>query len=342
MSYPYDLPSLSMSTIWNSGSYKPTDVVRTIRDNFTPINKNSMVNSVGQEISLVQNYVNSKYLGREELPIISGFIKELWNDSGHICVWQSGYYAGYSTYHVIDSGVLSSINLRMSHNAQDPIDTFVNYGYSGIYGFASNGISQSQSHEWWLYPSHFHLYNSGPTSINDKYDVSIGQFDLIPQSGLSFIHTNNTTTNITKLDVGPTGIMWSWDDGATPNNININAYPNAQFLAVSGDLVIGTGPHSLNSTLQSPGIGNLSISGDAFIQTHGGNGILLTGDNGIYDRIISYASEYFNIACGSTSIKIHNSGVMGLPVDASSAQTSYNLVNAIKACLIERGWATAI
>jgi len=77
MSYPYDNPALSMNTIWNSGSYTPDVVVRNIRDNYTPINKNAIRNSIGQQISLVQNFVNSKKLGREELPIESGYITNL-------------------------------------------------------------------------------------------------------------------------------------------------------------------------------------------------------------------------------------------------------------------------
>jgi hypothetical protein len=82
MAYPFDYPSESMSTVWNSGQYTPEDVVVYIRDNYTPINKTAMRNSLGYQVSLVQNYVNSHYLGRDTLPIDSGFINYAYIGSG--------------------------------------------------------------------------------------------------------------------------------------------------------------------------------------------------------------------------------------------------------------------
>lgn len=77
MAYPYNAPAESMSSIWNSGAYTPEEMVRYIIDDFTPINKNSMRNSVGYQLSLVQNYVNRHYLGRKDLPVNTGYISEL-------------------------------------------------------------------------------------------------------------------------------------------------------------------------------------------------------------------------------------------------------------------------
>lgn len=79
MSYPYDFPAVSMDNIWNSGSYTPEDVVVYIRDNYTPVNKTSMRNSVGYQLSLVQNFVNEHYLGRSDLAIHSGYINYLYS-----------------------------------------------------------------------------------------------------------------------------------------------------------------------------------------------------------------------------------------------------------------------
>jgi hypothetical protein len=62
-----------MASALNSGSYTPNAVVVGISDNYSPVNKNTMRNSVGKEISLVQNYVNSKRLGYGELPIQTGY-----------------------------------------------------------------------------------------------------------------------------------------------------------------------------------------------------------------------------------------------------------------------------
>lgn len=90
MAYPYDLPAEKISNIWNSGSYTPEEVVKYIRDNYTPVNKTSMRNSVGYQISSVQNYVNSHYLGRSTIPVESGYIQKLYS-SGLIQINDNGY-----------------------------------------------------------------------------------------------------------------------------------------------------------------------------------------------------------------------------------------------------------
>jgi uncharacterized protein YbcI len=77
MSYPFDSPSELMSTTWISGSYTPDNVVKNIRDNYTPINKNTIRNSLGSQISSIENFVNTKYLGRSGVAIESGFINNL-------------------------------------------------------------------------------------------------------------------------------------------------------------------------------------------------------------------------------------------------------------------------
>lgn len=91
MAYPYDPPAPTMDSIWNSGSYTPEDMVVYIRDNYTPVNKTSMRNSVGYQISLVQNFVNEQMLGREELPVQTGYIYNL-RSSGYLHVEDANYY----------------------------------------------------------------------------------------------------------------------------------------------------------------------------------------------------------------------------------------------------------
>lgn len=80
--YPLNNPSENLDDdIWTSGDYTPFSVCRNIIDNHTPINKNGMVNSLGKEISLVQNFVNNKYLGRSSVPINSGYFKTSYFDT---------------------------------------------------------------------------------------------------------------------------------------------------------------------------------------------------------------------------------------------------------------------
>lgn len=123
MSYPSDNPAENMADIWTSGSYTPHNVVRYIRDDYTPINKNSMRNSLGEEVSLIQNFVNEKYLARSTTPIGTGYIHHIeTNDiylnfsypyggtiSEDLLYYQSGdANASYaSDYSLIDNGASS-------------------------------------------------------------------------------------------------------------------------------------------------------------------------------------------------------------------------------------------
>jgi hypothetical protein len=74
--YPNGQASESLNGIWISGDFTPADVCTQIIDNVSPVNKNTMINSVGKEISSIQNFVNKDYLGRYSAPVNSGFIKK--------------------------------------------------------------------------------------------------------------------------------------------------------------------------------------------------------------------------------------------------------------------------
>lgn len=116
MSYPYSTPSMSMDTIWTSGQYTPENVVTYIRDDQTPINKNSMRNSLGYQLSLVQNFVNSHFLGRSEVPVNSGYLSNIYVTDGtitwkHVANWDpifsiNSYIIKPETDDGSDSGIL--------------------------------------------------------------------------------------------------------------------------------------------------------------------------------------------------------------------------------------------
>ena len=72
--YPKDSPSTSMTGYWSSGQYTPVQLLSYIQDDVTPIDKNSMVNSVGKHLSLLMNFVNERYLARSDSYIKDGYI----------------------------------------------------------------------------------------------------------------------------------------------------------------------------------------------------------------------------------------------------------------------------
>lgn len=211
MSYPYDNPSLSMSTVWQSGNYTPNDVVRVIRDNYTPVNKNSMRNSVGQEISLLQNYVNSKFLGREDIPINTGYISNLINNSGEIYIYNSGLdYDNSTPVDAVDSVSITPQHISINHYPQDVLRSSVEFKSSGIYVYGSNGVSEVRSREMSIYPEQIYSYGSGPTAVEDNYGVSVWYTSLIPYSGLRLQNQRADNSDITWTNYSPSGITWNY------------------------------------------------------------------------------------------------------------------------------------
>ena len=77
--YPHGYPTESGFTLpeLNNSSFSPEMVTANIVDNHSPVNRRTMINSHGYQISLVQNFVNSTYLGRQGYPVNSGFINYL-------------------------------------------------------------------------------------------------------------------------------------------------------------------------------------------------------------------------------------------------------------------------
>ena len=92
--YPYDAPATEMSGYWSDGAYTPSNTVAYIRDDVTPINKNAMVNSVGKQLSLIQNFVNSSYLGRSGDAVSHGYITSLHATSLISTSWASAAVPG--------------------------------------------------------------------------------------------------------------------------------------------------------------------------------------------------------------------------------------------------------
>lgn len=74
MSYPEGTPSSGVYDVFKNNSFTPDDVVKAIRDNHTPVNRMNMLISLGYQVSLVQNFVNSRYLARSATPVQESFI----------------------------------------------------------------------------------------------------------------------------------------------------------------------------------------------------------------------------------------------------------------------------
>lgn len=208
--YPYDTPSIDMSTCWQSGNYKPSDVVRVIRDNYTPVNKNAMRNSVGQEISYVQNFVNSKMLGRTNLPVATGYIQEVLVNSGSVYVYNSGTDHYGNNIPVKDEARLISDRLLFQHLDQAPVAGSGYLNMTGFYSYVYNGQTQTQYREIAVNPNQIHLTGSGPTAECTQYDLIMWDLDIAPFRSINMTQYGYVYGEASNFDISPrSGIGFS-------------------------------------------------------------------------------------------------------------------------------------
>jgi len=77
MAYPQGNASQNMDLGIYSSDFSPDITVAGIVDNHTTVNKLGLRNSLGNQISLLQNFVCEQYLGRLSSPVGSGYINYL-------------------------------------------------------------------------------------------------------------------------------------------------------------------------------------------------------------------------------------------------------------------------
>jgi len=77
LKYPEGTPSTGFDDSINQSTFSPANITAGIRDNYSAVNNATMRNTHGKHISLLENFVNSTYLGRSTVPVLSGFITNL-------------------------------------------------------------------------------------------------------------------------------------------------------------------------------------------------------------------------------------------------------------------------
>lgn len=294
MAYPYDSPAYAMNTIWNSGSYTPDTIVKNIRDDYTPINKNSMRNSVGHQLSLVQNFVNTKYLGRPGLPVNSGYIEFI---SGYNI--QSTWFENPWT-----TGAVTVDKFYTNQSAQR-VYMYVSNAWYGNYATRTLKADSNYTFSKSTDGTEFETWvdNSGFRSICDQGSNYVNSFYASPISGLG--HKEHVgygyQTRYNQYNLNPTGICWYYNDASAPltdNSVAIMVDPSGGVTQFGSYVRIQPVNEEWDSTrLQNDYFYSLMVLrptgdyshgyGDAYIQTHGGYGLMFTGDNGIYSRVLT-------------------------------------------------------
>lgn len=112
MAYPLGTPSDNFTSGIFTSDFSPSVVVGAIIDNHTPVNNLGMKNSVGYQIALVQNYVNTTYLGRYDKKVNTAYINYVGTDTYHC----TGVYSDLLKVEEYDNGY------ELSHD-----------GYYGVY-----------------------------------------------------------------------------------------------------------------------------------------------------------------------------------------------------------------
>lgn len=85
--YPNGTAASGVYDIFQGTNFTPNDVVRGIRDNYSPVNRTTMLNSLGYQVGLIQNFVNASYLGRQDVPVQNGYL---------VSGWATGAFTTYS------------------------------------------------------------------------------------------------------------------------------------------------------------------------------------------------------------------------------------------------------
>lgn len=74
--YPSGNPSSTINSL-NDGNFRPADVVAGLFDNRSVLDVATFANTLGIQISLIQNFVNATRVGLESIPVATGYIRDL-------------------------------------------------------------------------------------------------------------------------------------------------------------------------------------------------------------------------------------------------------------------------
>ena len=188
-------PSIDFSTInLKTSTFSPQNISQGIVDNYSAINNATMRNTYGTHLSALENFVNTTFLGRSTIPILSGFIT---NVVGSRLVYNSGvinYLSGIDlTY---NSGQFVNLNVTNNGYVKYISGTNLNYN-SGLFinltstnGNITNIIGNTLD------------YNTGiiDTLTGGKATYTSGVFTQLDATIATIPTLNSTIGNITTLN----------------------------------------------------------------------------------------------------------------------------------------------
>jgi hypothetical protein len=322
MSYPYGTPSSGVTNPY-TGSFTPLEPVASIKDNQTSIDKASLARSLGTQIALIQNFVNSTYLGRKDIPVQNGYITNISGVNGYI----ANISGVNSEYNSIVASNISGINNNLhvlygsgysDYNAMFGTTAYISHiDLSGLY------VQKSVS-------SYF-----SRATLDSAYLTLSGSTGLLTLGRNGLVSNQNFTLNGSAVDVTS-----STDINIIAGN-SVNLFSTGALSSVNV-LASGTGSYTTIGTLTPGASANIVSQGDINIWNTTGSGYNLSLQNKSTDGIIElissgntyitagqYPSSYKNIYITASSVNI--SGGSNLHIDGGiisfNATVLYKMYN---------------
>lgn len=325
--YPYGNPSNTLSGYWSSGDFTPEQVVKFIRNNITPIDKNSLRNSVGKEISAIQNFVNKNYLGRIDDPVNSGFFQYISTSSVDCSAARiSSRYSVYPTELVISGNITltasgsyysliplsyENVTVTIDDNDDLPLGTVVRFSRVFSSGFTSNvtvtnsnsnisinlgNSSDQRSCEWIKHSNsitpHWSLLTSRDTSIS--FGTTAGTYC---QGNDSRLPSNGTfTSSFTGFSPTPSGVLIKLVKTSNVVTMYIPAYygTSSDSIHMSNGLI-----PAAYRPVESQYCSALFMNGSVYK-----TGYVTVNPNGQIDLIVSDTSG--NVGYGNFTVGVNN------------------------------------
>lgn len=257
MSYPNTSspsPDFSASGIYQS-DIGPEAAVGGIIDNYTPVNKAGMKNSIGYQLSLIQNFVNKSYLGRGQHPVNKAYMNYV-GDSFYPVA--TGYIKEINVAEIWGSNGLNIINSTFSPMNIESYYSNLNIdaplGYINLSGAYSNIIVNND-----LYVNSNNMWLTVNDGDNEFLIGTSGNVFLFKANGMAGI-TLQSSYDIdlvcanNAVDIDAEDLEVDVTNSVTMNAVNdidLSATDNINLSASDNIVALGTDLMSIYSTTKT-------------------------------------------------------------------------------------------
>jgi hypothetical protein len=193
----------------------------------------------------LENYVNSHYLGRQDIPVETGYINNLMTETGNFdSVRVTGQYNDYTGTPIDRTITINSEKILLYNNTEYYLGGYTTIdNRSGIYSRTNDNHG---AHTW-----NYDIHASGVNLENSQLNGDIGILHIIPTSGihLSTFDYDGGYEGKTVFNASPIGLTFSYIDNANAtynNDVIMEVDPSGAYYNVSNVDVINFYTPSFN------------------------------------------------------------------------------------------------